>query len=218
MRQYNYFTKNNVTLSGAIHVGAHRGEEVFRYERLGAKQVIWIEPDPEVFEELQISLERSDVSLDSHAFCVAASDTDKEEIDFHICYGPDAGFLSGNKGCSSLLKPKGRFESWHKKTIKVETMKLDTLIETNEFDFKDFDHLEMDTQGAELMVVKGATKVLENVKYISTEATWSNPDYVGNTVFDELKEYLESFGFEHVETINHDDNWGDALFVKKVQE
>ncbi len=215
MRQYNYFRKNNKTMKGAIHVGAHRGEEIFLYEKLGAKKVIWIEPDPEVFEELQVALNDSGASLDSYAFCCAASNLDQDGVEFNLYYGPDAGYMVGNKGCSSLLKAKGRFEEWHKDTIKVESVRLDTLLEENEFDFGDFDHLEMDTQGAEMMVVQGADKILEHVKTISTEATWENPDYIGNTVFSELKEYLEERGFEHVETIEHDPNWGDALFVKK---
>lgn len=218
MTKYNYFSDNNIKITGAIHVGAHRGEEILEYESLGAKKVIWIEPNPDVFEELEISLSRTDTSVESYGFCVAASDVDQDDVDFHICYGPDAGFLKGNKGCSSLLKPQGRFESWHKGTIKVETVKLDTLIEENEFNYNDFDLLDMDTQGAELMVLRGASKVLENVKYVTTEATWSNPDYIDNVMFDELKEYLSSHGFDHVETFEHTSDWGDALFVKTSKE
>ena len=215
MSQYKYFSENNVTLEGVIHVGAHRGEELFDYEKLGAKKVIWIEPNPDVFRELEISLSNSDSSVESHGFCVAASDEDSDEVDFHICYGPDAGFMTGNKGCSSLLKPQGRFESWYKKTIKVESVKLDTLMERNEFDITQFNLLDMDTQGAELKVLKGATNILNQVDYVTTEATWNNPDYVGNVMFDELIEYLNSFGFEHKETFEHTSDWGDALFVKK---
>jgi len=215
MSQYKYFSENNIKVDGVIHVGAHRGEEIFDYEKLDAKQIIWIEPNPDVFDELQIALERADSFIESHGFCVAASDVDSKDVDFHVCYGPDAGFMKGNKGCSSLLKPKGRFESWHKKTIKVDTVKLDTLLTENEFNFGDFQLLDMDTQGAELMVLKGASKVLENVLYVTTEATWNNPDYVDNVMFDELKEYLNSFGFEPVETFEHTSDWGDVLFVKK---
>jgi FkbM family methyltransferase len=215
MSQYKYFSENNIKVDGVIHVGAHRGEEIFDYEKLNAKQVIWIEPNPEVFEELQIALERADSFIESHGFCVAASDVDSTDVDFHVCYGPDAGFMRGNKGCSSLLKPQGRFESWHRKTIKVDTSRLDTLLEENNFNFGDFQLLDMDTQGAELMVLKGATKLLENVLYVTSEATWKNPDYVDNVMFDELESYLNSFGFQHVETFEHTSDWGDVLFVKK---
>ncbi len=215
MSYYRYFIENNITLNGVIHVGAHRGEEIFEYEKLKAKKVIWIEPNPDVFRELEIALDNAESSLESYGFCVAASDVNLEEVDFHICYGPDAGFMKGNKGCSSLLKPIGRFESWYKETIKVESVKLDTLLEKNEFEFSEFDLLDMDTQGAELMVLKGAEKVLSNVNYITTEATWNNPDYIGNVMFDELSSYLNEHGFEQKEIIEHTSDWGDVLFVKK---
>ena len=214
MSQYKYFSQNNVTVDGVIHVGAHRGEEIYDYEKLGAKQIIWVEPNPDVFKELEISLSRADSSVESHGFCVAASDTNCEEVDFHICYGPDASFMSGNKGCSSLLKPQGKIQEWYKKTIKVETIRLDTLIENNGFDYSNFQLLDMDTQGAEMMVLNGAPKVLEHVDFITTEATWGTPEYIDNVMFDELKSYLESYGFQHVETFQHSEDWGDVLFVK----
>jgi FkbM family methyltransferase len=215
MSYYNYFIDNNITLNGVIHVGAHRGEELFDYEKLGVKKVIWIEPNPDVFSELEISLKNAESLIESHGFCVAASDIDSKKVDFHICYGPDAGFMVGNKGCSSLLKPKGRFESWYKKTIKVESVKLDTLIKRNKFNFGEFNLLYMDAQGSELLVLKGSESVLSHVDYISTEATWGNPDYDGNVMFDELTEYLKHFGFEHKEIIEHTSDWGDVLFVKE---
>ena len=95
---YKYFKDNDVKVEGAIHVGAHRGEEIYDYEKLGAKKVVWIEPNPEVFEELVCFLENAETSVESTGFCVAAGDSDNDEIDFHVCYGPDAGYMVGNKG------------------------------------------------------------------------------------------------------------------------
>ena len=215
MTQYKYFFENGIILNGVIHVGAHRGEELYDYEKLGAKKVIWIEPNPDVFNELEFSLSNSNSTVESYGFCVAANDEDLSEVDFHICYGPDAGFMTGNKGCSSLLKPQGRFEAWYKETIKVESIKLDTLIEKNHFNINEFNLLDMDTQGAELKVLRGASNVLKQVDFITSEVTWNNPDYIGNVMFEEIIQYLDYFGFKHVETIQHTPDWGDALFVKK---
>ena len=44
-------TLNDVT--GIIHVGAHRGEEVEQYSDMDAKTVIWVEPNPDVFKEMK---------------------------------------------------------------------------------------------------------------------------------------------------------------------
>ena len=206
-------TINDVT--GIIHVGAHRGEEVEQYADMGAKTVIWVEPNPDVFKEMKHFLTSVGASIDSHAFEYAVSDVDHDTVDFHLYYGPDAGFMRGNKGCSSLLKAKGRFESWHQETIQVETITIDTLLSENDFRYSDFQLLNLDVQGAEFLALKGASEVLKHVKYVATEATWQNPDYVGNVMYDELKSFLESKGFIETEIINHGPDWGDALFVKR---
>ena len=213
--EFTYFKKYKVPLRGVIHVGAHRGEEVSYYEELGAKKIIWVEPNPDVFNEMEILLNDAEAAIESAAFEYAASNVDHETVDFNLYYGPDAGHLIGNKGCSSLLKAKGRFEDWYKETIKVETITIDTLVEENDFDYADYDLLNLDVQGAEMLALEGATKTLNNVNYISTEATWDNPDYVGNVMYDELKAFLESKGFKEEEIISHGiKTCGDVLFVR----
>ena len=206
-------TLNHVT--GIIHVGACRGEEIGQYEDMGAKTVIWVEPNPEVFKEMKHYLTSFGASIDSHAFEYAVSDVDHDIVDFYLYYGPDAGFMEGNKGCSSLLKAKGRFESWYQETIKVETITIDTLLSENNFKPSDFQVLNLDIQGAELLALNGASEVLKHVKYVCTEATWQNPDYVGNVMYDDLKSFLESKGFIETEIVNHGPDWGDALFIKR---
>ena len=213
--QFNYFENNEYSINGVIHVGACRGEEIIQYQDMGIKNVIWIEPNPEVFEEMKIYLNDVGASVDSFAFQYAASNVDHETVDFNLYYGPDAGHLIGNKGCSSLLKANGRFEDWYQKTIKVETITIDTLLEENNFNLYDYQILNMDVQGAEMLVLEGATKILNSINYISTEATWDNPDYIGNVMYDDLKLFLESKGFREEEIIDHGPDWGDALFVRK---
>ena len=212
--RFNYFQNNNIKVNGIIHVGAHRGEEVNEYEDLGAKKVIWVEANPDVFEEMRVNLENSDAALESCAFQYAASNVDHETVDFHLYYGPDAQYMRGNKGCSSLLKTSGRFSSWYKGTIQVETITLDTLLQENDFKYSDFEYLNMDVQGAEILVLHGADELLKTVKYVSTEATWNNPDYIDNAEYSVLKSLLESKGFAQVEIYQHDSNWGDALFIR----
>ena len=213
--RFNYFADNNIQLTGVIHVGAHRGEEVNEYEDLGAKQVIWVEANPDVFKEMEVNLTRAGASVESIAFQYAASNVDHETVDFYRYYGPDAGYLIGNKGCSSLLKTSGIWESWYKDTIKVETITLDTLIAENDYKHQDFQLLNMDVQGAELMVLQGSNKLLESVQYITTEATWKNAEYIDNVMYDDLKCFLESKGFIETEILPHTENWGDVLFIRK---
>jgi len=216
--RFSYFEENNIQLNGVIHVGAHRGEEINEYGDLGAKTVVWVEANPEVFDEMCIMLTNAEANIDSHAFQYAASTEDHGTAEFNRYYGPDAGHLVGNKGCSSLLKAEGRFEEWYKDTIEVETITIDTLLEEEGFNVEDFQLLNMDVQGAELMVLRGSEKVLDNVKWVTTEATWEDPDYIDNVMYDELKSFLESKGFVETQIIPHAENWGDVLFVKETHE
>ena len=118
---------------------------------------------------------------------------------------------------SSLLQARN---SWwgsecYRGTIQLNSLSVDTFLERNEID-NSFDMMDIDTQGAELMVFKGATEVLKKVNVINCEVTFHTPHYHDNTDFDEVYEYLKPFGFKHVHTdYCLERNWGDAVFVKE---
>jgi len=201
-----------------LHVGADRGGELPQYERMGVESVVWVEANPEVYQELLENLNLMNIiSIESLPFNQLITDQDDLETDFNLYYGWDAGHLVGNKGMSSILKAKN---SWwgsecYRGTIKLNSLTLDTFLKRNNLGY-DFDLLNMDTQGAELMISKGATQVLENVKYINSEVTFYNASYERNPLFDEINEYFQKFGFKHIQTdLSDDKNWGDALFAKE---
>ena len=209
---------NRKDIRKVIHVGADRGGELTQYRNMGVEEVVWVEANPEVYQELLENLELMNVGeVKSLPFNQLISDSDDIETDFNIYYGWDAGHLVGNKGMSSLLKAKN---SWwgsecYRGTVKLQSSTLDTFLEKNSLGY-DYDMLNMDTQGAELMVCKGAVKLLESVKYINSEVTLYNPQYEGNPLFNEIYDFLKPFGFVHIETeLSGDGNWGDAVFEKK---
>ena len=209
---------NRKDIRKVIHVGADRGGELPQYRNMGVEEVVWVEANPEVYQELLENLELMNVGeVKSLPFNQLISDSDDIETDFNIYYGWDAGHLVGNKGMSSLLKAKN---SWwgsecYRGTVKLQSYTLDTFLEKNSLGY-DYDMLNMDTQGAELMVCKGAVKLLESVKYINSEVTLYNPQYEGNPLFNEIYDFLKPFGFIHIETeLSGDGNWGDAVFEKK---
>ena len=45
---------------GIIHIGAHRGSERYIYDWFG-KKVIWVEANPNIFDELQIKFLNSNI-------------------------------------------------------------------------------------------------------------------------------------------------------------
>lgn len=210
-----YLISKNI--KNVLHVGADRGGELPQYKEIGVEKVVWVEANPEVYKELLENLQIMNISeVESLSFNQLISDSDDVETDFNLYYGWDAGHLVGNKGMSSMLKAKN---SWwgsecYRGTIKLNSLTLDTFLERNNLGY-DFDLLNMDTQGAELLISQGATKVLENVKYINSEVTLFNPPYHNNPLFEELYDYFKKFGFVHIQTEMSDVNWGDAIFAKE---
>lgn len=211
---YKYLENHDVSVNGVIHVGAHRGEEIEEHLELGAKKIIWVEANPDVYSELIENI-GGDKRCDHFFFNNLCSDTNGKQTNFNIIYGPDASHMSGNKGCSSILNPVGRFESWKRNTITIPTITIDTLMYVNGFDVKDFDFLEIDAQGAELHVLRGAKNTLKQIKYASIEVTDSNPDYEDSPLTSDIIEFMDENGFDYIETKYLEQTWGDALFIRR---
>jgi hypothetical protein len=210
------FLKEKSDIKKVIHVGADRGGELPQYAELGVEKVVWIEANPEVYGELLDNIKLMNIeSIQNECFNQLISDKDDCITDFNLYYGPDAGYLVGNKGMSSILKASTNWwgSNCHRGTIQLNSLTLDTFLERHGFNF-DFDMLNMDTQGAELMISKGATKVLDTVKYINCEITFFDPQYQNNPLYEELEEYFKQFNFKPIHIEMSAVNWGDVLFCK----
>jgi len=74
----------------------------------------------------------------------------------------------------------------------LDTYKLDTIVERNNYPYPDL--IKMDTQGSELNIIKGATKVLEHCKYLILEL--QDIDYNKNSPKShDVIEYLKTIGY-----------------------
>lgn len=152
-------------VKGVIHVGANSGQEIELYQRHGLS-VLWVEPNPVVFEKLQANLAGV---LKQSAIKALIADTDNVEYPFH---------LANNDGeSSSILDLNLHREVWpevqYERTIQLISKTLPTLLRENNVDLKEYDMLVMDTQGAELLVLKGAAPILADFTYIKAEV----PDF-----------------------------------------
>lgn len=209
-----YLLEKNIKT--VLHVGADRGGELPQYKEIGVEKVVWIEANPEVYNELLENLQIMNIQeIQSLPFNQLITDKDDIETDFNLYYGWDAGHLVGNKGMSSVLEAKKScwVSECYKGTIKLNSLTLDTFLKINNLGY-DFDLLNMDTQGAELLICKGATKLLKEVKYINCEVTLFNTLYNNNPLFEDINNYLTKFGFSHISTELSADNWGDAIYSK----
>jgi FkbM family methyltransferase len=179
---FNYLPKQK-----ALHyvdVGAFHGYffETVKDEVQIASAVL-IEPQPALVNEL-----RQKYSNDSSIkiFDTVLSDT-RREVEF---------YRQAESATSSMLRMDENILGGHLDTSIAEVtthtaMPLDELLEN---DPRPVDFLKMDVQGAELLVLKGATKVLQRTSYIWIEVSFK-PLYEGSTTFDEVYRFMNESGF-----------------------
>ena len=187
-------------ITGVIHIGGHIGHEHWIYEKNKISNVIYYEPAPEAFKHLNY-------------FAPAAK-----------CVNKALGNVSGkiemyvetaNGGMSnSILKPKHHLEKYphikFSEKITVEIEKLDNEI----FDRSLYNILNIDTQGYELEVLKGAENTLKHIIGIIIEVNFVEM-YENNGIFYEIREFLEKHNFvqEKIALVD-DQTWGEAYFKK----
>jgi FkbM family methyltransferase len=170
-------------VDGVIHVGANSGQELELYAKYNLR-VLWIEPLPDIFETLQENIRGFPAQS---ALMALVTDKDDAEYVFNI---------ASNDGASSSIFEFGRVnEIWpeinYVSSIKIKSVTLDRLLGKVS---EEYQALIMDTQGSELLVLKGATNLLRHVKFVRTEAA-DFESYRGCARVDDLTTYLESFGF-----------------------
>lgn len=195
----------NVKPRGIVHVGAHEGQELDSYLEHQVPEVIWIEANPTICETLKMRL----MPHKGHtAYQFAAHEQDQQIVQLNVME---------NTMSSSILYPKKHLEYYPHvpvtEKIDVVTKKLDTFFAEENIDMSQFNFLNMDIQGAELMTLKGCEMNLVHFDYIYTEL---NTDYLfeGCCLADEVDEFLMKRGFTRVATRMTGDNWGDALYVR----
>ena len=173
-------------VSGVVHIGANTGQERDLYKKYGLR-VIWVEPIPEVFKTLKANLIGFPQQF---ALQSLVSDQDNKEYRFNIA--------NNNGESSSILDLKLHKDIWphvtYERTIILQSKTLVSLIEEERIAPREYDALIMDTQGSELLVLKGAIPILKNFMYIKTEV----PDfesYEGCCQLTEIASFLKRYGF-----------------------
>jgi FkbM family methyltransferase len=175
--------------TGVIHVGANYGQERELYHSCGVR-VLWIEPIPEVFKILRANIKNYP---GQSAIQGLVTDQDDKEYQFHI---------SNNDGMSSSILDLNRHKDiWptvaYEKTIVLPSTTLATLLKRERIEPSRYDALVMDTQGSELLVLKGAVSILHNFKFIKTEV----PDFESYTdccQLHDIESFLNGLGYREL--------------------
>lgn len=195
---------NRLTITGVVHVGAHRCDEAEDYQRAGIPSVVWIEGDPELIPRCQKRARR----FPGHSVIEAVvTDVDHGQTTFH----------RANNWQSSSILALGTHEQASPEVhyvgdVTLPTRTLDSLVAEHGLTGN---LLNIDVQGADLMVLQGGREFLRGVDCVYAEM---NVDelYVGCGRLWEMDDFLTAHGFLRTDTkLAGPVGWGDAAWVRR---
>ena len=197
----NIVKKYKMQITGVIHIGAHYGEEVSSYISNGIEDIILFEPLEENFNILEKNVSNMNANITGHQVALG---NENKSIEMYLA--------SNNLESSSVLKPKLHLVQHGHITFdekqEVEMKQLD------EYNYKTYNFINMDVQGYELEVLKGAKNTLNFVDYVYCEVN-RDEVYEGNAMIQDIDNFLSDYQMRRVETVWWDNgNWGDALYIK----
>lgn len=195
--------------AGILHIGANVGQERNQYHKYHVP-VVWIEPIPEIFQLLC-----KNIATFPEQSAIQALVTDQEDQEYEF-------YLANNEGASSsILELAEHKKIWPEVTysgsLVLRSTTLETLLNSQLSNCDDY-ALVLDTQGSELLILRGAKGTLKKFKYIKTEVA-DFESYKGCCQFDELAEYLKQQGFnleqkDHFAGNDSIGNYYNALFCR----
>ena len=196
--------KYDLKINGVIHIGAHVGQEHNLYKMNNVKNIVYFEPLNQNFSKLKENVGNEAILFN----CALGNKTGEVEMFVETV----------NMGqSSSILEPDVHKKQYpHIVFNKKEKVKIDKL-DNVDIDFKKYNLINIDVQGYELEVFKGAINHLKNnVDYIISEINREEL-YKNCSKINELKDFLSEFGFELVEESWDGLTWGDGFFIKKIK-
>ncbi|MBI2775487.1 FkbM family methyltransferase [Candidatus Dependentiae bacterium] len=193
-----------------VEAGSFDGNDsVFLATRVPNAKVHSFEPVPELYKKVKIATQNF---KNIFTYELALSDKNGEAI-FHVS---ELTYQQGTASASSSLLPPNQYllnttPLVFPRKITVRTATLDTWAQENGISHVDL--LWLDMQGYELNMLKGSPNILKTVKAILTEVEFV-AGYEGQYLYEDVKNFLESEGFE-LKGLNTAPKWyGDALFIR----
>ena len=195
---------NNV--KGVIHIGAHECEERSKYlqhfNNVTDNEIIWIDALSEKVELMKTH----DKNIRIFNECI--SDKDNELVTFKI---------TNNYQSSSFLNLKVHLIE-HPDIYEIEqremfTKTLKTFYKNNNLNYDDYNFMNLDIQGAELLALKGADDILTHIDYIYIEVNTIEL-YENGALLNEIDSYLNKYNFTRNLTYMTVHGCGDAFYIR----
>jgi FkbM family methyltransferase len=174
---------------GVIHIGANSAQERDHYTKLGIKNVIWIEADPNLFKIAKKNI-LNEKYINQKIYNYLVTDRNNASYYFNI---------ASNGGNSSSLYKLNKLKQLYPglkyvKKIKLKGMTLKKIFEVKKINTQKYQTLIIDTEGSELLILKGANELLTNFKFIKLEVADSRL-FKKNTGSKKIAKYLNKFNF-----------------------
>lgn len=203
----NILSAKKIKLSGCLHVGAHKCEELNIYNNLGIKtqDIVWIEAHPEIVD---IMRRRKIPKL--NLFHAVITDKDDEDIVLNVANDYQYSSIL-DIGKHSIEYPGVVFTN----KIYQKSITIDTLFERNNIGAYTYDFWKFNIKGAELLALKGATKSIKYAKVIYIEIN-SVELYKNGALINEIDAFLAQYKFKRILTNMTQHKWGDAIYVKCI--
>jgi FkbM family methyltransferase len=197
---HSIFDKYNLNIKGVLHIGAHYGQEDPLYRSKNVQNVMYFEPLTNNFKILESRVPKNSIL---HKMALG---NEEKNVTMYV--------ESVNTGMSSsILKPNHHLIQYphivFNETEEVKMNKLDNI----EFNRNDYNFINIDVQGYELEVFKGAEKTLQHIDYIFSEINNVHL-YENGALLSELIDYLSKYNFKLVEENWAGETWGDGFFIK----
>jgi FkbM family methyltransferase len=200
---------HDMTPNKILHIGAHTGEEAGPYQANGAEHVIWFEANESLIPALQAHLQT--VPLNQQIIPAALWDSDTK-LKFKITNNPQS---------SSFFDLEDHAKFYPQITVseerEIQAYRLESLLDATprQMMFSDFEFINIDTQGAELAILKGMGKYLHqpSVKAIYLEINRQEL-YKEIPLVAEIDAFLEPHNFYRIKSKWTTEGWGDAIYIR----
>jgi FkbM family methyltransferase len=193
---------------GVLHVGAQLREEGGLYRSTGMdpddiRSVLWIDANEDAVRR------QAEAGVTNIVHAVVSGEDDAV-VSFHVT----------NNAQSSSILPLHEHLVEHPdvrvvQVREVTTVTLDTLIVKRLglcVDAYDFVNLEI--QGAELLALRGAAKLLVHVNAVYLKVN-TKELYKGCAMLEEVEAFMVAAGFDRAALVLTTHGWGDALYVRR---
>jgi len=180
-----------IKMNNILFIGANDMNEINSYVHT-YRNGIFIEAIPDVFKKLEYKLNEANMKCGVNYKAVNALVTSMKDQEYQF------NVFSNGGASSSIFKPNSDKWVWphvyQVDTIKLISTTVEHIINEESWNYENYDVV-LDVQGAELEVLKGFGKHLQQVKKITTEIS-TEKFYENGVLFSELHDFLVNSGFQ----------------------